>query len=99
MTGYGSGSVQLGTALVTVEARALNQRFLDVRVRVPPALSECAGAMDAVARKHLMRGRIEVGARFEDTAAGKITLNRERAKEALHDLEQLRAELGLREPV
>jgi uncharacterized protein (TIGR00255 family) len=99
MTGYGSASVQVGSAVVTVEARAVNQRFLDVRVRVPNALSDCAAAMDSVARKQLVRGRVEIAARLEDALAGQVTLNRERAKHALRDLEALRSELGLSEPV
>jgi len=38
MTGFGVGDAPLGDGRVTVELRALNHRFLDVRVRLPEEL-------------------------------------------------------------
>jgi uncharacterized protein (TIGR00255 family) len=99
MTGYGSASAKAGSATVTVEARAVNQRFLDVRVRLPPALAEHTGAIDDVARKLLVRGRIELGARLDGAPYATVKLDRERAKAALRDLNELRGELELSQPV
>jgi uncharacterized protein (TIGR00255 family) len=99
MTGYGAGSVAVGPAAITVEARAVNHRFLDVRVRFPPALFDHAAAAEEVARKLLARGRVELSARCDGRLGGKIVLDRERAKAALHELHELKTELGHPEPV
>lgn len=99
MTGYGAASAQVGPATLLVEARALNHRFLDVRTRLPPPLADHAALVDEVARKLLVRGRVEVSARVEGGVEGGVTLNRERAMSALLALQELRDELGLRESV
>ena len=98
MTGFGAGNVRVGAATVVVEARALNHRFLDVRVRLPAALADHAGAIEDVARTGLTRGRIELSARFEGRLSGKVVLDRERAKAALRELQQLQVELHRSEP-
>jgi uncharacterized protein (TIGR00255 family) len=99
MTGYGSASARVGHASLAVEARAVNQRFLDVRARLPVALVEHAAAMEEVARKQLVRGRIELWARLEGSIVDRAILDRERAKAAMQELSALRDELGLTEPV
>ncbi len=99
MTGYGTGSAPLAAASLVVEARALNHRFLDVRVHLPALLADHAGVVDRVARTQLVRGRIELSARVEGALSGAPVLDRERARAALASLDGLRAELGLQEPV
>jgi uncharacterized protein (TIGR00255 family) len=99
MTGFGTGSVRVGSATVVVEARALNHRFLDVRVRLPAALVDHSAAIEDVARAGLTRGRIELSARFEGRLSGKVVLDRERAKAALRELQDLQVELRRSEPL
>jgi uncharacterized protein (TIGR00255 family) len=99
MTGYGTASARRGDANVVVEARALNNRFLDVRVRFPPLLADHAAAADDAARQRLVRGRIELSARIEGVLEGRTVLDRGRARHALSELEALRRELGIAEPV
>jgi uncharacterized protein (TIGR00255 family) len=99
MTGYGSGEVRVGPVSVLVEARALNHRFLDVRVRLPPPLMDHAVVVDEIARKRLVRGRIELSVRLDGSLLGTATLDRERALRALRELQELRDELGASEPV
>ena len=99
MTGYGTASVQVGGAAVVLEARALNHRFLDVRARLPLALADYGASVDDIARKLLVRGRIELSARIEGALHGELVLNRERARMAFEALVRLRDELGLNEPV
>jgi uncharacterized protein (TIGR00255 family) len=99
MTGYGAASAQVGAATVTVEARTLNHRFLDVRARTPLVLADHATVLDEVARKLLTRGRVEMSVRIEGRIEGELVLQRERATAALLALQELRDELGLRESV
>lgn len=99
MTGYGSASTALGEARVVVDVRALNHRFLDLRVRLPPALSEHAGWMERAARERLERGHVEINARVDGPLARDVHLDRARARAAYRELAALKRDLGTDEPV
>ena len=85
--------------MVVVDARAVNSRFLDVHVRLPSPLSDHASVVDDAARRHLVRGRIEISARLEGPPLGVAVLNRQRALAAIDSLQRLRDELGSSDPV
>ena len=68
MTGFASGEAPLGDGRVTLEIRALNHRFLDVRVRLPTELSDQAFFVEQLARSALARGRYDIGVRLEGPA-------------------------------
>ena len=92
-------SAGVGGSTLVIEARSLNHRFFELRSRFPTTLIDHTGCVDEIARKLLVRGRIEFTARFEGTLPGRVTLDRERAKSAMQALRELRDELGLAEPV
>jgi uncharacterized protein (TIGR00255 family) len=98
MTGFGRARVEEGTAVAVVEARAVNHRFLDVRLRLPPALQDHASRIEEPARKRLVRGRIELSARLE-SRGGEVALQRDRAESAYRALVELRDALAPSEPV
>lgn len=60
MTGFGQGQAANDAATVSVEARAVNHRFLDVRLRVPSAYSALESRIGEMLRAPLLRGRIDV---------------------------------------
>lgn len=93
MTGYGLGEAPLGSGRVILEARAVNHRYLEVRVRLPIELATHAGEVEARAREALRRGRVEVIGRLEGEVHGRPILARERAKSAFEQLCALRDEL------
>ncbi len=99
MTGYGTGEATLGKGRLVVEARAVNGRFLDARVRMPPELADQASAAEEVVRARLERGRVEVTGRLEGDPLGGPTLDRVRARAAFAELCALRDELRPDEPV
>lgn len=99
MTGYGSGEAPLGRGRLLVDARAVNHRFLDVRVRLPPEIGDHAAAAEEVARRSLERGRIEITARVEGEAVASPELDVARARSAFEQLSRLRDELTPGEPV
>lgn len=98
MTGFGSGDAPFDGGRVVVEARAVNHRFLDVRTRLPVALSERAGLFEDLLRKALGRGRVEASVRIEGRADGGLRLDEARAMEAYRALDAVRLRLGLSEP-
>ncbi|MFW6066880.1 MAG: YicC/YloC family endoribonuclease [Myxococcota bacterium] len=99
MTGYGSGQAALGGGRASVEIRALNHRYLDVRVRLSAELADQAALVEETLRPKLERGRIEVSARLEGAALGPPVLDRERARTAFEQLCALRDQLRPEEPV
>ena len=101
MTGFGVGEAPLAAhgktapaGKLTVEIRAVNHRYLDVRVRAPSQLPDLAGSVEAIARERLTRGRFDVAVRLEGAALGAVTLHQERARSVFAGLVALRDELA-----
>lgn len=65
MTGFGAATLADANVSVTVEVRSVNHRFLQVKSRVPAELSELEGEVDAVVKKRLVRGSVNVTVRVE----------------------------------
>lgn len=100
MTGFGSGEhAVLPRGKVLVELRALNHRFLEVRVRTSRETADLAAHAEMSARERFARGRIEIVVRAEGVASPPPVLDRERALEAYKQLQALRDEIAPGEPV
>ena len=93
MTGFGCGEADLDGNKVTCELRALNHRFLDVRVRMPEELASQAFFVEQLARERLSRGRFDIGVRLEETG-GAARFSPRRARAVYESLLQLRDELA-----
>jgi uncharacterized protein (TIGR00255 family) len=100
MTGFGTGDCPIrhadgdGRGRIGVEVRAVNHRYLDVRVRVPRELGDLASFVEQLARERFMRGRYEVAVRVDGLTLGAAVLDLERAKAAYRDLCELRDEVA-----
>jgi len=94
MTGFGVGQAPLGEGRVIVELRALNHRFLEVRVRLPNELLDQAFFLEQLARERLNRGRFDVGVRLEGAALPPPELSIERARAVYASWRALRDELA-----
>jgi len=60
MTGFGRGELQLGGRAYRVEARSYNNRFLDVKIRLPWSDGELESRTLALVRRLVVRGRVEI---------------------------------------
>ena len=60
MTGYGRSMMHMGEADITVEIRAVNNRFLDLSVRLPRSLSYCEDKIKTELQKKIARGKVDV---------------------------------------
>jgi uncharacterized protein (TIGR00255 family) len=99
MTGFGRGVVERGDLRATVDVRAVNHRFLDLKLRgapIPPALEDAMGARvraaiergAVVVSLNLVRGGAPAGMRIDGDAAVRA-----------HDaLAQLATRLGISGP-
>src|SRR6186713_92433 len=94
MTGYGVGEAPLGEGRLTLEVRALNHRYVDVRVRLPVELSDYAFFTEQKARELLSRGRFDIGVRVDDAALPAPNLSIARARSIYLALQSLRDELA-----
>jgi uncharacterized protein (TIGR00255 family) len=94
MTGFGVGDAALGEGRLVLELRSLNHRFLEVRVRLPPELSDHAFWLEQLARERMTRGRFDLGVRLEGAALPPPLFAIERARAIYRALGQLRDELA-----
>src|ERR1700742_3478044 len=94
MTGFGVGDVALPEGRVIAEIRSVNQRFLDVRARLPRELVDLSLFAEQVARERLRRGRVELVVHTEGAVVSPCVLDTARARSALLSLGELRDELA-----
>ncbi len=101
MTGFGRGSAQVGTTRAAVEMRSVNNRFLDVPVRLPRTLSGRETDIQGLVKQAFDRGRIEVQVEIErvDEEELPIQVNEKAARAYGRLLDQLRRAAGIEEPV
>jgi len=60
MTGFGRASLRLASLGFDVEARSVNHRHLDVRVRLPRVLSACEVELRARIQQRIGRGKVDL---------------------------------------
>ena len=94
MTGFGVGDAPTPAGRLVVEVRAVNHRFLDVRVRAPRELGDLIPFAEQLGRERLQRGRVEVAIRVEGAGGAGLSLDIERARAAYHALCAMRDDLA-----
>jgi len=97
MTGYGRGEVQIENETVLVEVKSLNNRFLDIALRIQKKFSVFEDKIKELIQREVVRGRIDV---FITTSEDQeksfiIKPNLELAKGYLAVLKDLQKELSL----
>lgn len=103
MTGFGRGErtgpigATGATATVSVEARSVNSRFIEIAVRLPRTLAERELECRELIRKRLERGKISLNISIERQGTEDIPLhvNEPVAKAYFKLLDQLRTTTGL----
>ena len=60
MTGFASASHDDDTGAIAVTVRAVNHRFLDLQVRLPPTIADLEPKVRTLVQQRIARGRIEV---------------------------------------
>lgn len=66
MTGFGTGNAEDENYRVAVEIKSVNQRFLDVDIRMPHSLDPFIDAMQRKIRDYAARGKLTVSVQFLD---------------------------------
>src|SRR4051812_48898799 len=94
MTGFGVGSVTRAEGRLVAEVRSVNQRFLDIRARLPRELADLTLFTEQIARDRLRRGRVELVVHTEGSIGSPLVVDKERARTAFKALAELRDELA-----
>ncbi len=97
MTGFGRGVATRGGTRATVDARSVNHRFLDLKLRggVSPAIEEMVSAKTRAA---LERGAVAISIHLAREVAVSTRIDREAAKAAHDALAEVATQLGLAGP-
>ena len=73
MTGFGSGTSSVASETVSVELKAVNHKFCEVKVRLPRELSAIEPVVQRQVKDRLARGAVEVTVRrAQRTATGVV---------------------------
>ena len=101
MTGYGVGKTSAAGINLTAELRSVNNRFLDLAIRLPRMLYPFESNIREICRKRIERGRLSVFINVEYTGDQSldVRLDHVRIKSFARQLEELRKELKLDDPV
>jgi uncharacterized protein (TIGR00255 family) len=68
MTGFGVARRSVGSAELVVEARSVNSRALDIKIRLPRELGHLEGRIQAAVRARIQRGRVDLSLDLADPA-------------------------------
>ncbi|MGD9564271.1 MAG: YicC/YloC family endoribonuclease [Pyrinomonadaceae bacterium] len=95
MTGYGRGSASGDAFSVTVELKTVNNRFLDVALKLGPDLQAMESVIKRTITERLSRGRVDVNIQFDRSAEIRYELNRPMITGFLSAMKEMQDEFGL----
>ena len=95
MTGFGRGAVTEDTFSVTVELKTVNNRFLDIGLRLSNELQSLETEIKRLITARLARGRVDVNLQYERKEEINYELNRPMIKGYLEAMKEMQNEFGL----
>ncbi len=95
MTGFGRGSASGDEFAVTVELKTVNNRFLDVSLKLGSDLQAMETAIKRAITERLSRGRVEVNIQYDRTSEVRYELNRPMIAGFLDAMKEMKDTFGL----
>lgn len=97
MTGYGRSELSSDTCKVSVEIKSVNNRYLDIGIKMPRALNPLEARIRKLLKFYVQRGKVDVFISYEDLAESNVSIkyNRKLAEEYLRYMNQMSEEFGL----
>jgi len=97
MTGYGAGIAELNGKKVTIELKAVNNRFLEINARLPKSLAFCDDLIKKTISKTVKRGSVDIIFNLENSSEDSkvVTLDLNLAEEYIIAAKRLRTEFML----
>jgi uncharacterized protein (TIGR00255 family) len=95
MTGFGRGAVTENNFSVTVELKTVNNRFLDVSLRLSSEMQSLESEIKRLISSRLSRGRVDVNLQYERSEEINYELNRPMITGYLAAMKKMQDEFGL----
>ena len=95
MTGFGRASASQNNYSITVELKTVNNRFLDINMRLPGELQLLEPVIKKLISNRLARGRVEVNLQYDRNDAVEFELNRPMISGFLAAMKEMREEFSL----
>ncbi len=101
MTGFGRGSASSPELTITMDIKSVNNKYLDIQVKMPGYLFPYEEAIKKAIRKRIARGRIDVYVRDEksSTAKSRVSVDHDLAEVMYRALESINQKLGLQKSI
>jgi len=74
MTGYGRSEMQNDSFRIAVEIKSVNNRYLDIGIKMPRQLNQLEAQIRAELKKHMLRGKVDVFISWEDLTESNMTV-------------------------
>ena len=100
MTGFGAAEGPVAGGMLRVEIRTVNHRYFNLTAKLPYELVSCEADLRDRLRKDFERGQVTVTVRWATvpgSTAGTLSVNPERARDAVARLTELKRITGLRD--
>ena len=95
MTGFGRGTAAGDTYSITVELKSVNNRFLDLNLRLPAELQQLETNVKQLISGRVVRGRVDVNLQYDRSSDAQFELNRPLVAGYLGAMRELQDEFSL----
>lgn len=95
MTGFGRSAVSDDKFSISVELKTVNNRFLDISLRLPGELQALESVVKKLISNRLARGRVEVNLQYDRNDDATFELNRPLIKGFLAAMKEMQDEFAL----
>jgi uncharacterized protein (TIGR00255 family) len=101
MTGFGRADNKNGRFEITVEIRTLNNRYLDISLRLPKSLNTYEYLLKELIKKKILRGKLTAVVNFRNLGLdnGDFRLNNETVNFYLQLLEKIKDQTGISDKI
>src|SRR5438045_2227691 len=96
MTGFGRGSVAQNNFSISVELKTVNNRFLDINLRLASELQPLENIIKRLIGGRLTRGRVDVNLQYVRNDDPELELNRPLIRGFLAAMKEMQDEFALK---
>lgn len=75
MTGFGTGKAEGNNREITIELKTVNNRYLDINLRMPRALSVLEESLRKRIQQKIARGRVEVYISYQNNSQEQVSVS------------------------
>ncbi len=101
MTGFGRAEIKNSRFEITVEIRSLNNRFLDIGLKLPKSLNSFEYILKGLTKKKILRGKLTAVVNFKNLVLenGDLHLNHDTVQFYHQLLEKIKSQTGIKDEI